>query len=71
MRNVISSLFQLILEVLFKLALDAIDKGLRVPKVFFEESLQLRPCDQSGALVVALELSLSEADGAAKEDGSK
>ena len=69
MAGVISSIFKLVLEVSFKLAPDAIDKGLGVPEVFLEENLKLRSRDWSGALVAAFVLDPSEADDAAKEDG--
>ena len=54
--GVISSLFQLVLGV---------------PKVLSKECLELKLCDWSGALVMALVLGLSKADGAAEEGGSK
>ena len=71
MGGVILSFFQLILRVPFKLALDAIDKGLGVSKVFFKDSLELWPCDWNGTLVTALVLGPSKADGTAKEYGGK
>ena len=71
MEGIISSLFQLILRVLSKLAPDAINKSLRVPKVLLEKDLEFRPCDCNGALVAALVLGLFEADDAVKESGGK
>ena len=41
MESVVSSLFQLVLEVPFKFALNAIDKNLGVFKVYLEKSLEL------------------------------
>ena len=38
--GLISSIFQLVLGIPFKFALDIIDKGLRVLKVFLEEGLE-------------------------------
>ena len=69
--GVVSSFFQLVLGVPSKLAPDAINKGLGVPEIFLEEVLELRPHDRSGALIAALVLGPSEADGATKEGGGK
>ena len=69
--DVISSLFQLVLEVLSKLTLDAIDKGLGVSKILLEESLELWPHDRDGAIVAAFVLGPSETDDAAEEGGGK
>ena len=71
MGGVISSLFQLVLGVFSKLALDAINKDLGVPKVLLEESFELRRCNQSDTFVTALLLDLSEADGAMEKCGGK
>ena len=69
--SVVSSFFQLVLEVPSKFTSNPIDKDLRVPKVFLEEGLKLCPRDRSGAFMAALVLGPSKADGAAKEDGGK
>ena len=69
--GVVSSLFQLILEVSSELTPDAIDKGLRVPKILSEEGLELWPRDQSGTFVIAFVLGPFEADGATEEGGGK
>ena len=61
----------MVLGVPSKLAPDAINKGLGVPKVFLEEDLELRPRNRSGAFVATLVLGPSEADGATKEGGGK
>ena len=63
----ISDFFQLILEAPLKLAPDTVDKGLRAYEIFPEEGFELWPCNRSGALVVALVLSPSEADGATEK----
>ena len=65
------SLFQLILGIFFKLTSDAIDKDLKVPKVFSEENLELRLCDWSGSLMAMLVLGLFKIDSAAEEGGGK
>ena len=66
-----SSFFQLALGVSFKLTLDAINKSLKVPKVFLEEGFEVRPHDGSCAFMAMLMLSPSRADGATKIWGSK
>ena len=71
MGGIVSSLFQLILGVPSKLAPTTINKGLKVPEVFLEEILELRPHNQSGAFMVALVLGIPEADGAMEECGGK
>ena len=71
MGDVVSSFFQLVLELPSKLALDTINKGLGVLEVLLEEVLELKPCDQSGAFVAVLVLSPSDADSATEECGSK
>ena len=63
----IADFFQLILGVPPKLTPDAVNKGLRAPEVLSEEGLELWPRDRSGALVAALVLGPSEADGATEE----
>ena len=63
----VSNFFQLILGVSPKLTPDAVNEGLGTAEVFTEESLELWPRDQSGALVAALVLCPSEADGAKEE----
>ena len=69
--GVVSSLFQLVLEVPSKLAPNTINKGLGVPEVFSEEVFELKPHDRNGAFVAALVLGSSEADGATEEGGGK
>ena len=71
MGGVISSHFQLVLGVPSKLISNTIDKGLGVSKIFSEESLEIRPCDWSGAFVATLLLGPFEADGSTEEYGSK
>ena len=71
MRSVVSSLFQLILGVPFKLAPDAINKSLRVSKVFLKESFKLRLRDWSDALMAMLVLGSSEANSATKKSDGK
>ena len=39
--SIVLSLFQLVLGVFSKFALDTIDKNLEVPKILIEESLEL------------------------------
>ena len=63
--------FQLILGVPPKLTPDAVNESLRASEVFLEESLELWPRDRSGAFVVTLVLSPSEADGATEDEGYK
>ena len=67
MRCPISDFFQLILGVLPKLTPDAVNEGLRASEVLMEEDLELWPRNWSGALVAALVLGPSEADGATEE----
>ena len=71
MEGVISNLFQLILEVSSKLAPDTINKGLKISEVLLEKVFEFRLRDQNSALVTTLVLSLSKADNAVEEDGSK
>lgn len=71
MGAVVSSLFQLILRVLFKLAPDRINKGLAITKVLSQEGLELWLCNRNGALIAALMLGLSEADDATEKSGGK
>ena len=61
----------MVLEVSSKLALNAIDKGLGVSKIFLEEGFELWPHNRSGTLMTALVLGPSEADSAIKKGGSK
>ena len=61
----------MVLGVSSKLALDTIDKDLEVHEIFSKEVLKLRSQDQSCAVVTALILGLSEADGTAEEYGGK
>ena len=63
--------FQLVLGVYLKLTPDTVNKSLRASEVFLEESLELWPCDRSGAFVAVLVLSSSEADGITEEGGGK
>ena len=63
----ISDFFQLILGVPPKLTPEAVNEGLGASEVFFKEGLELWPRDWSSALVAALVLSPSEADGATEE----
>ena len=65
----VSGLFQLVLGVPSKLTPNVVDEGLRIPEVLSEEGFELWPRDRSGALVAALVLSPSEADGATEEWG--
>ena len=67
MRCPVSDFFQLILGVSPKLTPDGVNEGLRASEVLSEEGLELWPCDRSGALVAALVLSPSKADGATEE----
>ena len=67
----VSGFFQLVLGVLPKLTSDAVNKGLRASEVFSEEGLELGPRDRSDALVAALVLSISEADGTTEKSGGK
>lgn len=53
--------------VFFKLALNTINKSLRVSKILLEENLKLWPYNRSGALVAVLVLGLFEADNATEE----
>ena len=69
--GLVSSFFQLVLEVLFELSPDAINKCLEVSEVLSEKVVELRPRDRSFAFVAALVLGPSEADGATEECGSK
>ena len=69
--GVISSLFQLVLEVPSKPTSNAINKALGVSKVFLEEVIKLRPHYQSGAFVAAFLLGPSEANGVAEENSDK
>ena len=69
--GVVSSFFQLVLEIPSELTSDAIDKRLRVPDIFLEKSLELWPRYRSGVFVVALMLGPSKVDGATGEDGGK
>ena len=69
--GVVLTFFQLILGVPSKLTPDTINKRLGVCKVLLEESLELWPRDWSGALIRALVLGSSKADGAAEEGGGK
>ena len=39
--DIVLSFFQLVLGIFFKLAPNAIDKGLEVSRIFLEESLKL------------------------------
>ena len=48
-----------------------VNEGLRILEVLLEEGFELWPRDRSGALVAALVLSPSEADGATEEWGCK
>ena len=69
--SVVLGFFQLVLGVPSKLALNAINKSLGVPKVLLEEGLELWPRNQSSALVAALVLCTSEADSAIDKGGGK
>ena len=69
--GVILSFFQLVLAVSFKLIPDAINKGLKVSKVFLKENLEVRLCNQSGALMPLLMLGPSGIDTAIKKCGGK
>ena len=71
MESVVSSLFYLVLRVLFKLVPNTIDKGLEVPKILLEKSFELWPCDQSGVLMMALVLSPSKPNNAMEKSGGK
>ena len=63
----VSGFFQLVLGVPPKLTPDAVNEGLRASEVLSEEGFELWPRDRSGALVAALVLCPSEADGATEE----
>ena len=67
----ISGFFQLVLGVPPKLTPDAVNKGLGTSEVLSEEGFELWPCNGSGALVAALVLGSSEADGTTEEGGGK
>lgn len=64
--GVISSFFQLALGIPFKTTLDVINKGLRVFKIFLEESFEIRTYDKNNVFVIALILGPFEADNATK-----
>ena len=70
-RGVVSSLFNLVLGVLFKLAPNAINKSLKLSKVFLEKDFKLWPCDWSKVFVTAFILGLSKADYATEKIGGK
>ena len=63
----VSGLFKLVLRVFFKLTPDIFNKGLRISKVFSEKGFKFGLFDMSGALMVILMLSLSEANSAMKK----
>ena len=67
----VSSFFQLVLGVSPKLTPDAVNKDLRTSEVLSEEGLELLPRNGSGAFVVALVFSPSEADGTIEEGGGE
>ena len=56
----------MVLRVLSKLTVNAVNEGLRVFKVPSKENFKIRVCDRSGAIIAALILSLSETDGSKK-----
>ena len=67
----VSGFFQLVLGVPPKLTPDAVNEGLRASEVLLEKDFELCPRNRSGALVAALVLSPSEADGTTEEGGGK
>ena len=66
MRNIISSFFQLVSRVPFKLFSNAINKVLRVSKVFLRESFDVKSYNKSDTFMGALILSLSGVNSAIK-----
>ena len=67
----VSGLFSLVLRVPPKLTPDIVNKGLGASEVLTKKGFELRLLDRCDALVAALVLSLSEADGAMEECGGK
>ena len=55
-----SSFFQLVLRIPFKLTPHAINKSLGVFEVFLEKSFEIKPRDKSSVFVVVLMLILLE-----------
>ena len=69
--DIVSSFFQLVLRILFKLTPDIVDKSLRISEDFLKEDFKIKLYDQSGALMMALVLSPSETDRVQKIKSGK
>lgn len=67
MRCLVSSFFQLILGVPYKLILNIVNKSLGISEVYQEEGFELGPRNWSGVFMAALVLNPSEPNGATKE----
>ena len=68
---IILDLFQLVLEVSFKLTPDGINKSLKILKVFPEEGFEFWLRDWNSALMAVLMLSSSKAYDAMEKWGCK
>ena len=66
MRDVVSNLVYLILEVSSKVTPDIINKSLEISEVLLEKNFEVRLRDRSGTFVPVFILSLSEIDNATK-----
>ena len=66
MKGIVLSLFQLILEVFFKLTLNAINKDMKVLKVLLQKGIKVKIYNRNGTFVATLILSSSDVNNATK-----